>query len=610
MNRLNFFCLLALCMCFAREPPKPPLIVDIPNQGMIMGKEISMIRTQRIMAYLAIPYAEPPLEYLRFSPPQYDPPPSWKGIRNATEFAPSCLQGTEEFSEQDKPFLSLITDGPFEDDEDCLYINVFVPYGGYGPSEGFATMVWFHPGNFTTGNPAIWNPYTLVYRQRVIVVTFAYRLNVMGFFTTNDGEAPGNYGLMDQQAALVWVKNNIKLFGGDPNNICAMGYGSGAVSIGLHMVNRNSQNLFSKAIIMSGNFLHSSAVKQPHDDTGLLKEFVSNFGCNPKPTSDLIRCLRRVRPRDLITLSSHIDWKPIVDSRVNNNTPFLSDTPKALFERGDYFKVPILTGYTDMEEVLSIDGLDVPDEAISEEFISNAIEEIIKREYQINSNNSDLCSYNDDLITDSVLFFYRPTIPVSDPNEARKVVADFSTDKNFGSSTFLHASFISKDETTYMYRFDTKPSTVGVTSKIPEWISVPHLFDLIYVWGIPYWAPLPDQEWDSRDKKTSDIIMSFWATFAKSTNPTDNSIYPIRWDPFTKQNPLLLIIDRNFSMSDATTFNYKSLEFWNDYFPKVAGTAGQCCNTTDLASSLRGVANRAFLIYLYFLCILFSFFLR
>lgn len=76
-----------------------------------------------------------------------------------------------------------------------------------------------------------------------------------GFFSTMDGEAPGNYGLMDQQAAMQWVKTNINLFGGNPNNICLMGYGTGAMSVGLHMINPQSRDLFDKAIAMSGNLL-------------------------------------------------------------------------------------------------------------------------------------------------------------------------------------------------------------------------------------------------------------------------------------------------------------------------------------------------------------------
>lgn len=109
-------------------------MVTIPDQGSIMGKEVSMIRTQRILAYLGIPYAQPPLERLRFAPPVTDPLPSWDGIRNGTEFAPACLQSNDDFSKRETSFLHLISDLNYEVNEDCLYLNVFVPFGGKSKS--------------------------------------------------------------------------------------------------------------------------------------------------------------------------------------------------------------------------------------------------------------------------------------------------------------------------------------------------------------------------------------------------------------------------------------------------------------------------------------------
>lgn len=126
MKHFNFIYLFTFYTCFARDPP----MVTIPNQGTIIGKEMSMIRTQRILAYLGIPYASAPVERLRFSPPVIDPLPSWEGLRNATEYAPACLQGEESFNKLDLPFLHLVSDLPYEVNEDCLYLNVFVPFGG------------------------------------------------------------------------------------------------------------------------------------------------------------------------------------------------------------------------------------------------------------------------------------------------------------------------------------------------------------------------------------------------------------------------------------------------------------------------------------------------
>lgn len=97
-------------------------------QGLLQGKEISLIRTQRIYGFLGIPYAKPPLRELRFAPPKTEDLPAWNGIRNATDFAKPCLQA-EKYKSEDMAFMSLITEGPIDSDEDCLYLNVFVPYG-------------------------------------------------------------------------------------------------------------------------------------------------------------------------------------------------------------------------------------------------------------------------------------------------------------------------------------------------------------------------------------------------------------------------------------------------------------------------------------------------
>lgn len=129
MSKINFICLIIVYACFAKEPLK----IDIPNQGTIMGTEISMIRTKKIRAFLAIPYAQPPLQNYRFMPPITDPLPLWDGVRNATKYAPGCLQSKNDYNPQDLPFLNLIDtrskDDPYILDEDCLYLNVFVPSG-------------------------------------------------------------------------------------------------------------------------------------------------------------------------------------------------------------------------------------------------------------------------------------------------------------------------------------------------------------------------------------------------------------------------------------------------------------------------------------------------
>lgn len=167
-------------------------------------------------------------------------------------------------------------------------------------------------------------------------MTVAYRLNIFGFFTTTDSEAPGNYGMFDQIAALDWVKRNIKHFNGAADNIIIYGHSSGAISVGLHMLSPLSKGKFHKAIAMSGDAIGS--VGSPENELSVVDMIVDTFGCYRRPTSELMKCLRRLNSDFLIEHSSSIEtWGPIVDAETNNDTdPFLPQHPRDILESGNY----------------------------------------------------------------------------------------------------------------------------------------------------------------------------------------------------------------------------------------------------------------------------------
>ncbi|XP_018566534.1 carboxylesterase 5A [Anoplophora glabripennis] len=572
MFRLNMLCMyVPFCICLSPEP------VTIPGQGTIAGVEVSKLRIQKIIAYYGIPYAQPPVKKLRFVPPVTNPLPE---IQNVSSYRSACPQSEEAYKESELPFLQLIPDYKVvEYSEDCLYLNVFVPVGNH-PELGFATIIWFHPGNFLIGNPSIWNPHTLVYRQRVIVVTVAWRLNIFGFFTTMDGEAPGNYGLLDQQAAMQWVKNNIKLFGGNPDNICLMGYGAGATSIGLHMTNPKSVELFNKAIAMSGDYLSPTTIKMPEEDKAFLDSLARKLDCTRRPVSKLLECLRYAEVETLLEIAGKRPWRPLLDASLSNSSyqPFLSEPPIAYFESEGSTKVPFLTGYTQMEQILEIPELN--NTQISSEALRSLFVKLMQQELPQNNDTESSCVYNPDHIIDAVMFFYGPELASKETDEFRQIVTDFLTEKNFAAPAYLQALHISKEKPVYVYRFDMKPSTTSAVSQIPEWVTVSHLFDLIYVWGIPYWENT-GQQWDHRDKRISDTIMSLWTNFAKYSDPTANAIFPIKWQSFTQENPGIMIIDGNFDMGNSNNLNYKAFEFWNEYYPKIRDVATRCCEISD-----------------------------
>ena len=210
--------------------------------GAVRGKTVAATDE-----FLGMPYAAPPVGPLRWQPPQ--PPKPWPGVRAATSFAPHCPQPSSSF-------------GVASTSEDCLYLNVFTPAGAQGAqgaqARNLPVMVWVHGGSLRTGASEEYNPTGLV-GHGVIVVTINYRLGALGFLAdsalaSRPGGSSGNYGLMDQQAALRWVQRNIRGFGGNPGNVTLFGESAGGLSTLSQLVSPGARGLFQRAIVESGSY--------------------------------------------------------------------------------------------------------------------------------------------------------------------------------------------------------------------------------------------------------------------------------------------------------------------------------------------------------------------
>ncbi|XP_055623527.1 liver carboxylesterase 1 [Toxorhynchites rutilus septentrionalis] len=582
-NRLVLVLLAAsfVQQCVSRDPPA----VEIPDQGSVIGTYIKMFRTQRVIAYLGIPYAQAPVKEKRFTPPVVDNLPSWDDVKNASTLAAQCWpspRGTQ--GKHNQLFMDLIKSAEMDEpqyDEDCLFLNIYIPDATI-PTEGFSVLVWFPASEFDGDTPFILNPFQMVFKQKLIVVTVQYRLGIFGFFTTMDGEAPGNFGLMDQSAALLWINKNIKLFNGNEASVTIIGHGTGGVCVGLHLTSGEwTEQMFHKAIIMSGSVLLDSVVRTPKHYSPILDELATTYGCYRRPTSSLVECLRRVEDHLLVENSHSEQWGPVIDKGLSNiTTPFISDPPMMMIHEGKLRKVPLLIGHTDMEEALELTIGDMVEHGIGAEMYESLLEDAVTMDlFQMKFNDSQ-CGGNMETIMDAVQFQYKPYPPTTDPMMLRTRYIEFATDRKYVAPTIELAMHMSHQAETYVYRFDIKPRTKAVLNDIPEWMGVPHNFELIFLWGLPYWLMLADQmQWDSADKRVSDIVMTLWANFAKFTNPTQVGVY-IKWDTFTNDEPGVLIIDRSFNMSDHTTMNFNAVKFWNHYYPNVISFAAQCCNDT------------------------------
>ena len=207
-----------------------------------------------IASFKAIPFAAPPVKQLRWRPPQ--PAPSWRGTRDATAFGNVCPQLLS-------PGYSAEVLGGRPMSEDCLYLNVWT--GAPDPDARLPVMVWILPGSFKQGDASMprYNGQQLA-KQGVVVVNFNYRLGMLGQFAhpalrrTQPSDPAGNYYLMDQIAALRWVRDNIRNFGGDPGNVTIFGMSAGGVSVNYHMASPASAGLFHKAISESSGIRPSS----------------------------------------------------------------------------------------------------------------------------------------------------------------------------------------------------------------------------------------------------------------------------------------------------------------------------------------------------------------
>ncbi|ELU10945.1 hypothetical protein CAPTEDRAFT_27472, partial [Capitella teleta] len=186
--------------------------------------------------FLGIPYADPPTGELRFRPPK--PKSSWKGVLSTKEFAQKVLSPFALPQDQD------------DTSEDCLYLNVYTPR--ISKDAMLPVVIYIHGGTFSLGMGSVFDGARIAVRENVVAVSFNYRLGALGFLSTRDDAAPGNYGLLDQVAVLQWVRTNIAKFGGNPKKVTLWGEEAGATSISLHMVSPLTKDLFHNAIIHSG----------------------------------------------------------------------------------------------------------------------------------------------------------------------------------------------------------------------------------------------------------------------------------------------------------------------------------------------------------------------
>ena len=296
-----------------------------------------------IWSYKGIPYAAPPVGNLRWKPPQ--PVAAWTSPRACTSYGPACPQPTGG------ELLPSLAVGATS--EDCLYLNVWSP--AHSPSQKLPVMVWIHGGSFVTGagSLSVYDGANLA-GKGVVVVTINYRLGPLGFLALPalSKESPqgvsGNYGLLDQIAALRWVQKNIAGFGGDSARVTVFGESAGAISVLDLMVSSLAKGLFQRAIAESGILLDrgfgvktAGTLAQAEADG---QSFAKKLGVDPN--GDVAAAMRAKSPAELLAAAQGgagltdigLPWRPVADGYV------LTDLPTVLWATGKELPVPLLLG--------------------------------------------------------------------------------------------------------------------------------------------------------------------------------------------------------------------------------------------------------------------------
>lgn len=302
------------------------------QNGVVQG-----VDDGKILAWLGIPYAQPPIGELRWKPSI--PSKKWEKTFVADHIASQCAQGPD--------LGAFATPGG---NEDCLYLNIYADKKALNRAitgeQKLPVFVWIHGGGLQVGQGADYDATALVKDGKAIVVTFNYRLGMFGFFAhpkiDKEGQAYGNYGLMDQVLALKWIKDNIAAFGGDINNITIAGESAGGVSVLALVLSPWADGLFQHAIEMSGSAIllqdprpNSTLELATAEEKGI--GFSKAIGC--ESNKDIASCLRKLSTDEVLSLrKEYLVGMPIIDG------DFLPNLPLTLLQNGKFNHVNIVSG--------------------------------------------------------------------------------------------------------------------------------------------------------------------------------------------------------------------------------------------------------------------------
>lgn len=456
----------------------------VTDKGVVVGVRMSGTSSS-VNAFLGIPYAAPPVGNLRFRAPQQHA--SWSAPIQATQFAPACTQ-VDPLS------------GQVVGSEDCLYVNVYAP-AGFGAVR--PVMVFLPGGGFVQGSASFpfYGGQRIAQQSGAIVVVVTYRVGALGFLTApaldaeNAQHVSGNYGLLDQQEALRWVKRNAIAFGGNPFNVTLFGESAGADSTEYQLASPLAAGLFHQAIIESSvgyPLVPTLTLAQQEAGAGAVQ--VQDVGCNG--AADVAACLRAVPAQNFLNpaLISNATTFPVVDNYV------LKQSPLDAFRSGQFNKVPVMTGSNE-NEFTNLLAVAFP-QIVNPPLPAQGYQPFLQNLFGPQGAAAVVAQY-----------------PVTAYQSPLQAVAAVFTDAFVACQTEQKRAALAKSVATYGYEF-TEPNPAPAPLQMPP---VPgltygayHTSELPYVFGLtsPNGGDLT-----GADLVLSRSVIAYWSNFAAYSQP-------------------------------------------------------------------------------------------
>ncbi len=458
--------------------------------GMVQG-----ISTSSTNEYLGIPYAVPPTGPLRWKAPQ---PASWPGVLQANALPPICAQPAGPL-------------GAASLNEDCLYLNVYAPSSG---GSNLPVMVFIHGGAFKSGTGDTYNGSALV-QDGVIVVTLNYRLGYLGFLANpaldkESSSGSGDYGLMDQQAALRWVKANATSFGGDPDRVTVFGQSAGGQSVLDHLASPTAAGLFQRAIIESGSYAFILPSLASADAKGVA--FAKAVGCIDDSDASCLRALpvsaiiAQENPSSSVSAPLGTQFQP------NVGTAILPIQPLLGIALGQFNRVPVLQGSNhDEGRLFTAIDFDFKGAPLGASGYDSAIASIVNP---------------------SLVPFVASLYPSGAYPSLDLAFASLFTDATFSCAALSFNQLLSLKVPTYAYEFadeDAARLSLPTDPFLP--LGATHGSELPFLWanligtGIPAGASLTIAE-----QQLAVQMRAAWTNFAKSGTPNGPGV--TQWPQF------------------------------------------------------------------------------